>query len=248
MNRTLEEKIIARFDEVGDNAVAERVSDNNFELVNILEFFGKPAAGRNRLLDAGCGKGKFLQKFAQNDFAVTGIEPSELLLNVAVKNNPGFVLKKASVTEIPFPDNSFDFVVCIEVLEHIPDINMALREMARVLKPGGKMIIIDKNIFSLHPAYFIPTALWKFVMERTNKWMYPKDFPFREKYFNPWNLNRFIRKRFTKSRINFILYNSESIHHSFFRKTASFIRGIVANIMHACCPFLDFYVAWQAIK
>ena len=53
--------------------------------------------------------------------------------------------KQGSLTNIPYEDNMFDIVYTCEALEHAVDIESSVREMARVVKPTGKMIIIDKN-------------------------------------------------------------------------------------------------------
>lgn len=58
--------------------------------------------------------------------------------------------KEADAKELPYPDNFFDFVICTEVLEHVPDFRVAIEEIERVLKPGGQFVITTPN--TLNPA------------------------------------------------------------------------------------------------
>lgn len=57
--------------------------------------------------------------------------------------------KAGSLTAIPFADNMFDFTYTTEALEHAVDISSAVRELCRVTKPGGKVLILDKNLAQL---------------------------------------------------------------------------------------------------
>jgi SAM-dependent methyltransferase len=80
--------------------------------------------------------------------------PEEILAKVFLSNknieylgadiNPDlpYVTKKVDIQNISYPDNSFDFVYCSHVLEHVPDDGEALSELHRILKPGGKALII----------------------------------------------------------------------------------------------------------
>jgi SAM-dependent methyltransferase len=55
--------------------------------------------------------------------------------------NPAVADVQADITSMPFADNSFDYVICVHVLEHVPDDRTAMREMVRVLRPGGTAVI-----------------------------------------------------------------------------------------------------------
>jgi len=90
------------------------------------------------VLDVGCGDGHFAS-VAYNEPIDVGIDPMRRDLREAAERRPVVYrhLVQASATEMPFPDGAFATVVSNCVLEHIPDINAALREIARVLRPGG---------------------------------------------------------------------------------------------------------------
>ena len=244
----IENEIYKRFDELKDNKkiVSENIDDSNFELKEILKFLGQ--ASDKKVLDVGCGKGKFCRKIKDIGFDIIGVDPSKELIKKAAENNKDIKFIEASATSLPFSDSEFDFIICIEVLEHIPDTEKAIKEMTRVLKPQGRFLIIDKNIFSLHHRYFVPTIFWKKYMEITNHWMYPRNFPFKEKYFSPRKIDKIIKKYCSKSKINFIYPTFEIKNYSFGKKIILKICGSVSFLQHKILPFLDFFVAWVGEK
>jgi ubiquinone/menaquinone biosynthesis C-methylase UbiE len=104
--------------------------------------------GCKSILDAGCGNGRysrFLLRHADADAAITGFDLSPRMLDRARKrlasNRVGHAM--ADLTRLPFGDEQFDAVVCGWVLEHLPDPRPGLRELARVLRPGGKLLLLS---------------------------------------------------------------------------------------------------------
>jgi SAM-dependent methyltransferase len=95
----------------------------------------------DRVLDMGCGRGFFLNLMGHlfPGAAVTGVELDRPLLPRARAHVPGAQVVNGTVYRLPFADGSFDKVVFTEVIEHIPDDAAALRELYRVLAPGGVM-------------------------------------------------------------------------------------------------------------
>src|ERR1700689_284356 len=92
-----------------------------------------------RVLDAGCGSGRNmvqLQRYGQ----VTGIELSPPSGRGARERGGGGVLE-GSVLEMPFADDSFDLAVSLDVVEHLEDDIAALRELRRVVAPGGRLLV-----------------------------------------------------------------------------------------------------------
>lgn len=247
MYHELEEKISKEFDkEKGVELVRDDISDAGFEMKEILSFLGSEGSGR-ALLDVGCGKGIFVAAMKEYGYRVSGVEVSNELLRIAKEKNPEAELKKASATDLPFPDNSFDCLICVEVLEHVPNTEAALKEFSRVLKRGGKVVIIDKNIYSLHPGYFVPTFAWKRFLEVTNRWMYPRAFPFKEKYFSPWGLRRKMKIYFTETSVVF-LKTPVGAGKGVLREIVGMFRRAVATLLHVALPFLDFHVSWRAVR
>ncbi|OQX70738.1 hypothetical protein B6D52_03590 [Candidatus Parcubacteria bacterium 4484_255] len=243
----IENRIFKKFDELKDQKiVTEIIEDSDFMLKEVLSFLD--ASANQKIVDIGCGKGRFCRKLRDKGFNVTGVEPSKELIEIAIKNNKDIKFIQASATNLPFRNNTFDFLICVEVLEHIPDTERAVKEMMRVLKEGGRFIIIDKNIFSLHFKYFIPTLLWKFFLEITNRWMYPKDFPFREKYFIPLRLNRLLKKYCLCAKTKFIRHQFKNKNRHLLKKGGLSIHNMVSSLLHRVLPFLDFFVVWTGTK
>jgi len=92
-----------------------------------------------RILDAGCGSGRNMIELARRG-TVTGIELSDTSVCLARQRGRGEVVE-GSVLEMPFPDASFDLAVSLDVIEHLEDDLAALRELRRVLAPGGALLI-----------------------------------------------------------------------------------------------------------
>jgi len=108
----------------------------------LLKFFGDLTD--RCVLDVGCGKGRFARVlFERNPAAkICGLDISEEMLAYV----PAGIKKvTGTMTELPFAASTFDFVYATESLEHAVEIDRAVAEMCRVLKPGGRLAIIDKN-------------------------------------------------------------------------------------------------------
>jgi len=128
----------------------------------------------NRVLDAGAGTGRLsleLAKSMDTEGSVVSMDFSENMLKKAqvdLKEEKHFDLlefKVGNAMDIPFADNQFDVVTSAWVLRNVDDIPTVLREMARVTKPGGKVISLDlgkpksklfKSIYYLYLNHFIP--------------------------------------------------------------------------------------------
>jgi len=93
------------------------------------------------ILDVGCGGGLLAEEFAALGARVTGVDPSAGSLEAARAHAraTGFEIRyQHGVGEqLPLPDASFDAVYCCDVLEHVDDVGRTVREIARVLRPGG---------------------------------------------------------------------------------------------------------------
>jgi SAM-dependent methyltransferase len=104
-----------------------------------------------RILDAGCGSGRNMVELARYG-TVTGLEIADASVMWARNRGIGEVVQ-GSITEAPFPDDRFDFAVCLDVLEHIDDELHALRELRRVVAPGGTLLVsvpAYQSLFSEH--------------------------------------------------------------------------------------------------
>ena len=111
----------------------------------------------DHLLDVGSGDGFWTARFAMHCANISGLEPDERMLSLAKtlypRSNVEYVQGNAEL--IPYPNNTFDKVVSVSCLEHFADPLQGLREMARVLKPGGRLAIsVDSLLPENSPADF----------------------------------------------------------------------------------------------
>jgi ubiquinone/menaquinone biosynthesis C-methylase UbiE len=116
-----------------------------------------PAKPGERLLDLATGVGAMGVRL-QRDFPgtwVVGVDLSATQLGAARANHPGLPLLRGDATRLPFADATFDRVHASWLLEHVPDPLAVLREVRRVLKPGGTCHFIEVNnaTFSVTPAF-----------------------------------------------------------------------------------------------
>jgi SAM-dependent methyltransferase len=106
-------------------------------LERVVEDLRLPA--RARILDAGCGSGRNMVELARHG-TVTGIELSETSVSLARERGVGEVIA-GSVLEMPFEADSFDLAASLDVIEHLEDDLAALRELRRVVAPGGSLLV-----------------------------------------------------------------------------------------------------------
>jgi len=97
-----------------------------------------------RVLDVGCGKGRFARIFHEREpeADLWGLDISPEMLRFVPQ---GIQTRAGSMTELPFEDGFFDGAYATESLEHAVEIDRAVSEICRVVKPGGRIAIIDKN-------------------------------------------------------------------------------------------------------
>jgi SAM-dependent methyltransferase len=99
------------------------------------------------VLDAACGTGRYSTMLADRGHDVIGVDQSGAMLDIARKKLPSGDFREGDLTALPLPARSVDGVVCALALVHIADVASALREFARVLRPGGRLIISDVHPF-----------------------------------------------------------------------------------------------------
>lgn len=91
----------------------------------------------SRLLDVGCGTGTLLARAVADGLEVSGVDVAPQALAAAGQEAPAAVLRQADAHELPFDDGAFDLVTLVQVLEHVTNPVLALREARRVCTPGG---------------------------------------------------------------------------------------------------------------
>ncbi|MDB4929597.1 MAG: Methyltransferase type 11 [Myxococcaceae bacterium] len=117
-------------------------------LIDDLEFsITEPYARGKRCLEVGCGTGLILERVAAVASEAVGIDLSPGMLEKARER--GLTVHEAPATKLPFDDARFDLVYSYKVLAHVPEIEVALAEMARVCAPGGTILAEFYNPYSL---------------------------------------------------------------------------------------------------
>lgn len=111
-----------------------------------------PAAGRGRAVDLGCGNGRFLLKLSALGWDVQGVDISAAA--VAACRNAGLSVEQGDIDSTALPDAAFDLVCARHLLEHLPDPHRFLAGVARILKPGGRLLIQTPNSDALGRRWF----------------------------------------------------------------------------------------------
>jgi SAM-dependent methyltransferase len=112
----------------------EKLGDEYFDIIT-PEMLNK----KSSVLEVGCGSGRFLKYLVDKVGTLVGVDPSKAIFasdNLLGKNDK-VILVKASANDLPFPDESFDFVYSIGVLHHIPDTYKAMESCVAKVKKGG---------------------------------------------------------------------------------------------------------------
>lgn len=101
-------------------------------------------SGARKVLDVGCGKGRYLRNLTR-DYPDIELHGADLSVAVMETIPSGITTVQGSLLNLPYPDETFDLVYTVEALEHAVHIEGALRELLRVTKSGGTLVIIDKD-------------------------------------------------------------------------------------------------------
>ena len=131
-------------------ALINRWNPRNLE---IIRDWVAPAPG-DRILDVGCGKGHLVKALSELGVDSVGIDLNPNAADVAVVPR----VQTMSATNLEFDDESFDAVVSFHAIEHIPPVEDALEEMARVVKPAGKVLLVYPAE-PIRGLYAIPTSV-----------------------------------------------------------------------------------------
>ena len=193
------------------------VDPEDYRLVGIRNVLGSVAG--LRILDLGCGKGRFARALKAEGAVVTGIDLSSAMLSEAV----GVDRVRGSARSLPFRSESFDAVIAVEVFEHLDPTTWSgtLREARRVLTPRGSVVVVDKSLASWNAQRpWLPSFLMKRIDESRGRWMYPADGPVRERWFWPSKLRKEMQMYFNDVRIVHLL-SPEEEERMLFRKLPS---------------------------
>jgi len=121
----------------------------------ILPLAQTELADSTRVLDIGCGDGQISRLLASAETQVVGVDPTWNQISVAAARGGGPEYLRSEAAQLPFTDGSFDAVVACLVFEHIDELDTAISEVARVLRPGGQF-----SLFLNHPLLQTPGSGW----------------------------------------------------------------------------------------
>ncbi|WP_051379160.1 class I SAM-dependent methyltransferase [Bradyrhizobium murdochi] len=124
----------------------------------------------DHILDLGSGHGRSLAELAARASKghVVGADPSELMVEIAAQRNRPLIeagrveVVLAAVESLPFTDGSFDRVLCVHVLYFCEDLDVPLREIARVLKSGGRLGLLFRTKADLAAVASFPPEVYRF--------------------------------------------------------------------------------------
>ena len=124
----------------------------------------------DRVLDVGCGPGRGLAELAARapDGHVDAVDPSRLMVDVARRRNLRLVtaghvtVATAGVDHLPFPDGSFDRILCVHVVYFWESLDIAFREIARVAKPGGRLALVFCTSADERAVKAFPSGIYRF--------------------------------------------------------------------------------------
>ncbi|MBJ2123575.1 bifunctional 2-polyprenyl-6-hydroxyphenol methylase/3-demethylubiquinol 3-O-methyltransferase UbiG [Flavobacterium sp. IB48] len=137
----------------------------NIALKNKLNLINSQQSKKGKLLDIGAGTGDFLLTAKNDGWETIGVEPSDRAKNIAKEKGISFVEETSTLES-----NSLDVITMWHVLEHVPDLELQIQELKRLLKPTGTLIVAVPNYKSFDAnhyqtfwaAYDVPIHFWHF--------------------------------------------------------------------------------------
>jgi SAM-dependent methyltransferase len=145
----------ARYQDLRRRAYESCFTYSRVRLEEWLDRLVPSATQAARALDIGCGTGHHLALLGRKGFSVFGVDGSMDMVGHAHRNNPTVGLGLADVDTLPFSSGEFDLTLSIEVLRYLPDVPRAVREMARVLRPGATCIVTASPLLSLNGYWLV---------------------------------------------------------------------------------------------
>lgn len=145
--------------------MARETRPDNLRAIEALELLPT-----DNVLDVGTGHGRALGEIAARTprGLATGIDPSALMIEIARSRNARLVrggrvrVEQAEVERLPFPDATFDKVMAVHALYFWSDLTASLRQIARVLRPGGRLVVVFRSAADERAASSFPSDIYRF--------------------------------------------------------------------------------------
>jgi ubiquinone/menaquinone biosynthesis C-methylase UbiE len=137
------------------------------------------AGAPRRVLDVGCGRGEFAERLVAAGVDVVALDQSQRM--VELTRARGVDARIGDVQALPFEDDMFDAAVANFMLYHVPDLDRALTELARVLRPGGRLVAATNGVNQLAELWDLVgrdrSDRWKLFMRETGETLLRPHFP-----------------------------------------------------------------------
>lgn len=199
----------------------------------------------SRFLDVGCGTGYSMMKAKELNCTCYGIDPDPGRHGVGRykdDTSTDLIIVKGNAEKLPYTDNEFDVVYCSHVLEHVDDEQQSLKEIRRVLKPGGTLII------------GMPTAQMAFIHLITEL-LFTSHMRFVNFFFSPFIntaetqfIHVFIPKSHSYPRANTVLYDLKHYQIKNWKKIVSSVMNVDQTIFPALYPYPEFLQLFKLRK
>ena len=131
---------------------------------SLVAFIGQ---GVGDALDVGCGEGRVSRVLKDCGYRVTAVDPVEQLISAAEQAGSAAAYKIAAAADLPFKNCSFDLAVAYNVLMDVDDVPAALKEVRRVLRPSGTLVISIVHPFADRGRFAGPQANAPFVLQKS---------------------------------------------------------------------------------
>jgi len=131
---------------------------------SLVAFIGQ---GVGDALDVGCGEGRVSRVLKDCGYRVTAVDPVEQLISAAEQAGSADAYKIAAAADLPFKNCSFDLAVAYNVLMDVDDVPAALKEVRRVLRPSGTLVISIVHPFADRGRFAGPQANAPFVLQKS---------------------------------------------------------------------------------
>ena len=148
-----QEEIFASYDWWNKGCFLGQMTGDRCDYIeaSIAKVFGKGALAQQDILEIGCGGGLICEDLARRGATIIGIDPSQGALEVARQHaqerglGHAIYYQEGVAEALPYADGSFSAIVCLDVLEHVQDLAATIKEVARVLAPGGVFVFDTIN-------------------------------------------------------------------------------------------------------
>jgi 2-polyprenyl-3-methyl-5-hydroxy-6-metoxy-1,4-benzoquinol methylase len=189
-------------------------------LKNKLELINSQQPNKGCVLDIGAGTGDFLAVAKENGWETVGVEPSDKARAIAMKKAVSFVEDTSGLES-----HSFDVITMWHVLEHVPNLDKQIKELKRLLKPSGSLIVAVPNFKSFDAkhygtfwaAYDVPIHFWHF-SKKSIKLLFEKE---------DMQLEKVLPMKFDSFYVSLL---SEKYKHGKMNFVTAFLVGLKSNI------------------